>query len=201
MQSNGIMLRKNDQMNKPNIKDLLKTRILLLDGAMGTLIQKHKLDENGYRGEIFKDFMYDLKGNNDLLSITQPQIIKDIHVQYLEAGSDIIETNTFNANRFSMADYHMEDLVYDLNVKSANIAIEAAKEYTQKTPEKPRYVAGSVGPTNKAASISPDVNDPGYRSVTFDELVEGYSGQIEGLIDGGVCSFNLCVFIDCCNGC
>jgi 5-methyltetrahydrofolate--homocysteine methyltransferase len=184
---------------KPEIKELLKERVLLLDGAMGTLIQQYKLDETGYRGERFADFPHDLKGNNDLLSITRPDIIKAIHKEYLEAGSDIIETNTFNANKYSMADYHMEDLVYELNVVSARIAQEVANEYTLKNPDKPRYVAGSVGPTNKTASISPDVNDPGYRAVSFDSLVDAYYQQIEGLMDGGSDLLLLETFIDTLN--
>ena len=165
---------------------LLQKRILIIDGAMGTMIQRCKLDEAGYRGKQFKDFPVDLKGNNDLLSLTQPAVIEEIHSAYLEAGADIIETNTFNANAISMADYQMEDQVYDLNLTSAKIAKKAAQVFTQKTPDKPRFVAGALGPTNKTASMSQDVNDPGNRGVTFDELVTAYTEQIRGLIDGGI---------------
>jgi len=168
------------------IHQLLQKRILIIDGAMGTMIQRYKLDEAGYRGEQFKDFPVDLKGNNDLLSLTKPSIIEEIHLSYLEAGADIIETNTFNANAISMADYQMEDQVYDLNLASAKIAKKAAEGMTQKTPDKPRFVAGALGPTNKTASMSQDVNDPGNRGVTFDALVEAYTEQIRGLVDGGV---------------
>ncbi|TAF66128.1 MAG: methionine synthase [Cytophagales bacterium] len=168
-----------------DIKALLQKRILVLDGAMGTMIQRYKLTEEDYRGERFKDFPHPLKGNNDLLSITQPDIIKTIHKQYLEAGADIIETNTFNGTTISMADYHLEDLVYELNYQSAKIAKEAADEFTQKNPEKPRFVAGSMGPTNKTASLSPDVNNPGFRAISFDELVEAYTLQVKALIEGG----------------
>jgi len=170
----------------PNIYEILKERILVLDGAMGTMIQQYKLSEADYRGERFRDFPHDLKGNNDLLSITQPQIIKEIHRKYLEAGADIIETNTFNSTSVSMADYHMEDLVYELNYQSAKIAKEVCEEFNKLTPEKPRFVAGSLGPTSKTTSLSPDVNNPGYRAITFDELVEAYTEQIRGLVDGGV---------------
>ncbi len=172
-------------MNSSIIYQLLQERILVLDGAMGTMIQQYKLTEADYRGERFKDFPHDLKGNNDLLSITQPHIIQEIHRKYLEAGADIIETNTFNGTRISMADYHMEDLVYELNFQSAKIAKEVCERFTLQNPAKPRFVAGSIGPTNKTASLSPDVNNPGYRAVTFDELVEAYTEQIRGLIDGG----------------
>lgn len=165
---------------------LLRERILILDGAMGTMIQRYKLDEKAYRGDRFKDFERDLKGNNDLLSITQPHIIEEIHCAYLEAGADIIETNTFNSNVVSLADYGMEDLAYELNVESARLARAAADRYTARTPNKRRFVAGAIGPTTKTASISPDVNDPSYRSITFDQLVAAYSEQIRGLLDGGV---------------
>jgi methionine synthase I (cobalamin-dependent) len=147
-------------------------RILIIDGAMGTMIQRHKLDEAGYRGARFKDWPRDVKGNNDLLVLTQPQIISEIHEQYLEAGADIIETNTFNAQRISMADYGMEELAYEINLAAAKLARAAADKWTEKTPEKPRFVAGAVGPTNRTASISPDVNNPGFRNVSFDELRE-----------------------------
>ncbi|MFN3848322.1 MAG: methionine synthase [Spirosomataceae bacterium] len=152
---------------------------------MGSLIQQYKLDEDGYRGERFKDWPSPLKGNNDLLSITQPQIIKEIHAKYFEAGADIAETNTFSGTTIAMADYHMEEFVYELNYQSAKIAREVADEFTARNPEKPRFVAGSIGPTNRTASLSPDVNNPGYRAVTFDELVDAYYEQVCGLVDGG----------------
>ena len=155
---------------KPDIRDLVKEKVLVLDGAMGTMIQQHKLSENDFRGERFKDAPGMLQGNNDLLSLTRPDIIMEIHKAYLLAGADILETNTFNANRISMADYHMESLVYEINKTAAGIARQAADEFTGKTPGKPRYVAGSLGPTNKTASISPKVEDPGFREVDFDLL-------------------------------
>jgi 5-methyltetrahydrofolate--homocysteine methyltransferase len=161
-------------------------RILIIDGAMGTMIQRHKLDEAGYRGARFKDWQRDIKGNNDLLVLTQPKIIAEIHEAYLQAGADILETNTFNAQRISMADYGMEELAYEMNVAAAKIARAAADKWTKKTPDKPRFVAGAVGPTNRTASISPKVSDPGYRNVDFDELREAYKEQVRGLIDGGV---------------
>jgi 5-methyltetrahydrofolate--homocysteine methyltransferase len=167
------------------IQEILKDRILILDGAMGTMIQRYKLEEEDFRGERFKDHPGQLKGNNDLLSITQPEIIKEIHRQYLEAGSDIIETNTFSSTSIAMADYQMEDLVYELNYQSAKIAKEVAQEFSIKQPHKPRFVAGSIGPTNSSASISPDVNDPGYRSQQFDDFVKAYHEQARGLLDGG----------------
>jgi 5-methyltetrahydrofolate--homocysteine methyltransferase len=160
-------------------------RILIIDGAMGTMIQRYKLDEEGYRGVRFKDWHRDIKGNNDLLVLTQPQIIQKIHEEYLEAGADILETNTFNAQRISLADYGMEDLGYEMNVAAAKIARAAADKWNKKTPDKVRFVAGAVGPTNRTASISPDVNNPGYRNVDFDELREAYKEQVRGLIDGG----------------
>jgi len=163
----------------------LKERILILDGAMGTMIQNFQLEENDFRGSRFKDHPCSLKGNNDLLSLTQPEIIKKIHMTYLEAGADLIETNTFSSTSIGMADYQMEDLAYELNYESAKIAKEVADEFTAKTPHQKRYVAGSIGPTNKTASMSPDVNDPGYRAVTFDELVKAYREQVLGLIAGG----------------
>ncbi len=164
----------------------LGERVLVLDGAMGTMIQAWGLSEEDFRGEHFRDFPYDLKGNNDLLSLTRPDVIRTIHREFLEAGSDIIETNTFNANRISQSDYHLEDKVYDLNLASARIARETADEFTLRDPSKPRFVAGSLGPTNKTASMSPDVNDPGYRAVNFDGLADVYGEQIHGLLDGGV---------------
>ncbi|MDR2621510.1 MAG: methionine synthase [Dysgonamonadaceae bacterium] len=167
-------------------KLVLKDRILILDGAMGTMIQQYNLTEEDYRGIRFAGFGWSQKGNNDLLSITQPAIIKTIHVQYLEAGADIIETNTFNANRISMADYGMTDCIRDLNLASVRLAREAANEYTAKNPDKPRFVAGSIGPTNKTASISPDISNPALRNVSFDELQTAYKEQIDVLIEGGV---------------
>jgi len=169
-----------------NIYDILKEKILVLDGAMGTMIQEYKFSESDYRGSRFKDHPCSVKGNNDLLSITQPEAIKSIHEKYLEAGSDIIETNTFSSTSIGMADYSMESIVYDINFESAKIAKEAALKYSKITPEKPRFVAGSIGPTNRTASMSPDVNDPGFRAITFDDLVKAYSEQINALIDGGV---------------
>jgi len=166
------------------ISDILKQRVLVLDGAMGTMIQKLNFDESDYRGNRFKDYNRPLKGNNDLLSITQPNAIFNIHKEYLEAGADIIETNTFSSTSIGMADYGMESLVYELNFESAKLAKEATKEFS--IENKPRFVAGSIGPTNKTASMSPDVNNPGYREVTFDDLVKSYSEQIEALIEGGV---------------
>lgn len=157
----------------------------MIDGAMGTMIQRYKLSEEDYRGDRFKDWPSPLKGNNDLLSLTQPQIIADIHAAYLEAGADIIETNTFSGTTISMADYTMQELVYELNYESARIAREVADRFTQMNPDKPRYVAGAVGPTNRTASLSPDVNDPGYRAVTFDDLETAYGQQMNALIDGG----------------
>lgn len=165
---------------------LLKERILIIDGAMGTMIQRHKLDEKAYRGKEFAKFAHDLKGNNELLSLTQPQIIEEIHAAYLNAGADIIETNTFGANAVSQADYKLESKVYEMNLASAKIARRTADEYTRKNPLKPRFVAGAIGPTTKTATISPDVNDPGFRSITFDQLVEAYFEQTRGLVDGGV---------------
>jgi len=169
-----------------NIYDILKERILVLDGAMGTMIQDYKFSESDYRGSRFKDHPSTLKGNNDLLSLTQPEAIKTIHEKYLEVGADIIETNTFSSTSIGMADYSMESIVYDINFESAKIAKDAATKYSEITPEKPRFVAGSIGPTNRTASMSPDVNDPGYRAITFDDLVKAYSEQINALIDGGV---------------
>ena len=164
----------------------IKNRILILDGAMGTMIQHYHLSEADYRGERFRDVPGQQKGNNDLLTLTAPHIIEEIHRKYLEAGADIIETNTFNAQRISMADYHMEDLCREINVTAAQLARRLADEYTARCPEKPRFVAGSIGPTNKTCSMSPDVEDPALRTLSFDELVEAYSEQVEALLDGGV---------------
>ncbi|HET6992347.1 MAG TPA: homocysteine S-methyltransferase family protein, partial [Bacteroidia bacterium] len=163
-----------------DIREELEKRILIIDGAMGTMIQRYKLSEADYRGERFANWPHDLKGNNDLLVITQPQIIKDIHKEYMSAGADIIETNTFNAQKISLADYHMGNLAYELNFAAAKIAKEAIKEFNSSTP---KFVAGAMGPTTKLSSMSPNVNDPGFRSVTFDELVEAYTEQISGLIE------------------
>lgn len=172
-------------MFKTDIRELLLDRIFVLDGAMGSLIQQYNLTDADYRGERFKDFPHELKGNNDLLSITRPDVIKEIHAQYFEAGADIAETNTFSGTSIAMADYYLEDLVYELNFESAKIAREVADEFTEKNPSKPRFVAGSIGPTNRTLSLSPDVNDPGFRAVTFDELVIAYQEQVRGLVDGG----------------
>ncbi|MGH1388372.1 homocysteine S-methyltransferase family protein [Kordia sp.] len=169
-----------------NIWNEIEKRILVLDGAMGTMLQAYKFTEEDFRGERFKDYKTPLQGNNDLLSITQPHAIKEVHAKYFVAGADIVETNTFSGTTIAMADYEMEDLVYELNFESAKIAKEVADEFTAKEPHKPRFVAGSIGPTNRTASMSPDVNDPGYRAVTFDELRIAYKLQIEALIDGGV---------------
>ena len=163
-----------------------KQRILVLDGAMGTMIQQHNLTEADYRGESFSDWHCDVKGNNDLLSISQPDLIYDIHCAYLAAGADIIETNTFNATTIAMADYDMQAQSHEINLQAAKIARRAADEFTRQTPDKPRFVAGVLGPTNRTASISPDVNDPGKRNVTFDALVEAYVDSCQALVDGGV---------------
>src|SRR5246500_5732487 len=168
-----------------DIRQELQKRILVIDGAMGTMIQRYQLTEEDFRGERFRDHQSDLKGNNDLLNITRPEVIKAIHREYLEAGADIIETNTFSTQRISLADYHLEHLAYELSYEGARIAREIADEYNKKTPGKPRFVAGAVGPTNRTASLSPDVNDPGYRAVTFDDLAEAYYDQVRGLVDGG----------------
>jgi 5-methyltetrahydrofolate--homocysteine methyltransferase len=169
-----------------NIQDLLKERILILDGAMGTMIQRHKLEEKDFRNEELKDHPHPLKGNNDLLSITRPDVIREIHRLYFDAGADIIETNTFSGTTVAQADYHLgEDWVYRINFESAKIAKEVAEEYTAKDPSKPRFVAGSMGPTTKLASMSPDVNDPGFRAVSFDELVTAFRLQVKALCEGG----------------
>lgn len=167
------------------ITEAIKKRILVLDGAMGTMLQRYNFSEEDFRGERFKDFPHSLKGNNDLLSITQPLAIKEVHAAYFEAGADIVETNTFSGTTIGMADYYLEEYVYELNYESAKIAREVADEFTAKNPDKPRFVAGSIGPTNRTASMSPDVNDPGYRAVTFDDLRIAYKQQVEALIDGG----------------
>ena len=167
------------------IKEEIKNRILVLDGAMGTMLQRYKFEEEDFRGERFKDFPHPLKGNNDLLSITQPEAVKSVHRAYFEAGADIVETNTFSGTTIGMADYYLEELVYELNFQSAKIAREVADEFTTKNTERPRFVAGSIGPTNRTASMSPDVNDPGFRAVNFDDLKIAYKQQVEALIDGG----------------
>ena len=168
------------------IKEEIQKRILVLDGAMGTMLQRYSFTEADFRGERFKDYPSPLQGNNDLLSLTQPKAIADVHRQYFEAGADIVETNTFSGTTIAMADYNMEDLVYELNYQSAKIAKAVAEEFTNQNPMKPRFVAGSIGPTNRTASLSPDVNKPEYRAVTFEELRKAYKQQVEGLIDGGV---------------
>ena len=171
--------------DKPDIKKILQNRILVLDGAMGTMLQQNNFSEADFRSEQFKNFQFPLKGNNDLLSITQPKAVKAVHYQYFEAGADIVETNTFSSTTIGMADYHLEDFVYELNYQSAKIAKEVATEFTKQNPKKPRFVAGAIGPTNRTASMSPDVNNPAYRAITFDELKTAYKQQVEALIDGG----------------
>jgi 5-methyltetrahydrofolate--homocysteine methyltransferase len=168
------------------INHILQKRILVLDGAMGTMLQRYNFSEEDFRGDRFKDYPSSLKGNNDLLSLTQPQAIADVHRLYFEAGADIVETNTFSGTTIAMADYNMEALVYELNFESAKIARQVADEFTKANPSKPRFVAGSIGPTNKTASLSPDVNKPEYRAITFEELRVAYKQQVEALIDGGV---------------
>jgi 5-methyltetrahydrofolate--homocysteine methyltransferase len=175
-------LYNNKKQMKTELEKAIKERILILDGAMGTMIQRHKLEEEDFRKGAFENHDKSLKGNNDLLSITRPEIIKDIHRQYFQAGADIAETNTFSGTWIAQADYGLEDAVYRINFESAKIAKEVANEFT----DKPRFVAGSIGPTNRTASISPDVNDPGYRAITFDELVGAYKDQVNALMDGGV---------------
>ncbi|WP_299128054.1 homocysteine S-methyltransferase family protein [uncultured Winogradskyella sp.] len=169
-----------------NIREEIQKRILVLDGAMGTMLQAYNFTEEDFRGERFKDYPSPLKGNNDLLSLTQPKAIAEIHAKYFEAGADIVETNTFSGTTIAMADYNMEDLVYELNYESAKIAKEVADKFTKENPKKPRFVAGSIGPTNRTASLSPDVNRPEYRAVTFEELRIAYKQQVEALIEGGI---------------
>ena len=168
------------------IQECLAERILVIDGAMGTMIQRHKLKEADYRGERFKNWHTDVQGNNDLLSITRPDIIEGIHKQYLEAGADIIETNTFSSTVIAQADYDMQAIAYEMNVASARCARRAADEYTAQNPHKPRFVAGAIGPLNKTLSLSPDVNNPGFRAVTFDEVANAYYDQVKALIEGGI---------------
>lgn len=173
-------------MNTINeLKRLLDERIVIIDGAMGTMIQRYKLSEADYRGSRFADWASDLKGNNDLLSLTQPDIIRNIHLEYLEAGADIIETNTFNAQAISLADYHMQSLAYEINHAAARLAKQAVDEYMNANPGHKKYVAGALGPMNKTLSLSPDVNNPGYRAMTFDEAEKAYYDQVRGLMDGG----------------
>ena len=174
---------------KPAISDLMAQRILVLEGAMGTMIQAEKLDEAGYRGGEFPDHSHDLRGNNDLLNLTQPRIIEAIHDTYCAAGSDFIETNTFNATTISQSDYNTEYFVHNINVEGARIARRVADRWTEKTPDKPRYVVGNLGPTNRTCSISPDVNRPGFRAVTFEELRKAYHHQAQGLMEGGIDCF------------
>ncbi|MBN1820649.1 MAG: methionine synthase [Prolixibacteraceae bacterium] len=187
-------------MIEKNIYKELEKRVLVKDGATGSLIQEFKLSEEDYRGELLKDFPYDQKGNNDILSLTKPEIVEEVHHRYLEAGADIILTNTFNATSISQADYHTEDMVYEMNRAAASIASNIADEYTQKNPDKPRFVAGSLGPTNKTLSLSPDVDDPGYRAVTFDEVKNSYREQVEGLLNGGVDLLLIETIFDTLNG-
>ena len=189
----------NSEGGPMNINDILKERILIIDGAMGTMIQRHTLTEADFRGEKFKDHSHPLKGNNDVLSITRPDIIKDIHRQYLAAGADIIETNTFSGTTIAQADYHLQDAVYDLNFESAKIAKEVANEFTRQDPAKPRFVAGAMGPTNKTASLSPEVNNPGFRAVTFDQLAVAFKEQARALIEGGADLLLLETIIDTLN--
>ena len=174
-----------DSTLSSQLTTLLKERIMILDGGMGTMIQNHNLEESDYRGERFAEWHIDVKGNNDLLVLTRPEIIKDIHREYLLAGTDIIETNTFNATTIAMADYDMQDISREINVVAARLAREVCDEVSAETPDRPRYVAGVLGPTNRTCSISPDVNDPAFRNVTFDELVEAYTESLDGLIEGG----------------
>lgn len=182
-----ILYIKMDRLKgMTTLQQALSERILILDGAMGTMLQDYNFSEEDFRGTRFKDFHLSVKGNNDMLSLTQPDAIASVHRAYFEAGADIVETNTFSSTTIAMADYEMEDYVYDLNYASAKIAKEVAQSFTQKEPHKPRFVAGSMGPTNKTASMSPDVNDPGYRAVSFEELRIAYKQQAEALMDGGV---------------
>lgn len=187
-------------MNKPDIRQLIKERILILDGAMGTMIQKYQLQEEDFRlHPRLKDKKKPLKGNNDLLGLTRPDVIKAIHLAYLEAGADILETNTFSGTTIAQEDYDCQDIVYEINYESARLAVEAANEVMAKDPSKPRYVAGSMGPTNKTASISPDINDPGKRTISFDELRIAFKDQARALIEGGVDILLLETIIDTLN--
>ena len=170
---------------KTSISEIVKHRTLVLDGAMGTMLQAYQFTEEDFRGTQFQHFQHPLKGNNDLLSITQPEAVKEVHRKYLQAGADILETNTFSSTTIGMADYYLEDYVYQLNYQSAKIAREVCDEFDIITLDKPRFVAGSIGPTNRTASMSPDVNNPGYRAITFEDLRKAYKQQVEALIDGG----------------
>ncbi len=169
-----------------DINKILQERVLVLDGAMGTMLQRYKFTEEDFRGERFKEWPHPLQGNNDLLSLTQPEAIATVHAKYFEAGADIVETNTFSGTTIAMADYYLEEFVYEINYESARIAKKVADEFTAKEPHKPRFIAGSIGPTNKTASMSPDVNDPGFRAVSFNDLRIAYKQQVEALLDGGV---------------
>ena len=171
---------------KKTISQIVSERILILDGAMGTMIQQYNLKEEDFRGERFAHIPGQLKGNNDLLCLTRPDVIQDIHRKYLEAGADIIETNTFSSTTVSMADYHVEEYVREINLAATRLARELADEYTAKSPDKPRFVAGSVGPTNKTCSMSPDVNNPAFRALSYDELAASYQQQMEAMLEGGV---------------
>ncbi len=171
---------------KKNIRECLDERILIIDGAMGTMIQQYKLEEKDFRGEKYRDFHKDLRGNNDLLSITQPKIIQAIHKEYLDAGADIIETNTFSSTSIAQADYDLQSIAYELNVAAAQCARKAIEDYCKANPESNKFIAGAIGPLNKTLSLSPDVNNPGFRTVTFDEVANAYYEQIKGLVDGGV---------------
>ncbi len=171
---------------KPDLRALAQQRILILDGAMGTMIQRYHLEENDFRNDALKSHPLPLKGNNDLLALTRPELLREIHDAYFQAGADIAETNTFSSTRIAQADYGLEDYVYQLNFESARIARESADAFTEAHPAKPRYVAGSIGPTNRTASLSPDVNNPGYRAIDFEQLQAAYREQIQGLLDGGV---------------
>jgi len=177
--------RNDGEEGEMNIKDILKERILVLDGAMGTMIQRYNLTEDDFRGERFKNHHKPLQGNNDLLALTRPDVLRSIHAEYFEAGADIAETNTFSGTSIAQADYDLQEAVYDINYLSAKLAKEVAEEFTAKEPHKPRFVAGSIGPTNRTASLSPDVNRPGFRAITFDELKIAYKEQTKGLIEGG----------------
>ena len=168
------------------LREAMAKRILIIDGAMGTMVQRYKLEEADYRGERFKDWHIDVRGNNDLLVLTKPEVIKEIHKQYLDAGADILETDTFNAQAISLADYEMQSLVYEINVAAAKVAREAVEEYLAQHPGEEKFVAGAIGPMSKTLSLSPDVNNPGYRAATFDEVADAYYVQISGLVDGGV---------------
>lgn len=179
------MIKKEVSPRTKMINEAIRQRILVLDGAMGTMIQRYQLEEEDFRKGWFENHDKPLKGNNDLLSLTRPEIIKEIHAAYFEAGADIAETNTFSGTTIAQADYGLEHIIYDLNFQSAKIAREVADEFTAREPHKPRFVAGSIGPTNRTASLSPDVNDPGFRAVSYDDLVEAYSQQVHALIDGG----------------